>query len=116
MGKILLEGMEFFAYHGHYEEEQIIGTKFIVDIEIDFESGKAEHSDHLSDTVNYQEVYHLVKKEMEINAHLLENVARRIHDSILNVFPKAESVKIKISKINPSLGGKVKQVSFILAN
>jgi dihydroneopterin aldolase len=37
MGKILLEGMEFFAYHGHYEEEQIIGTKFIVDIEIDFE-------------------------------------------------------------------------------
>jgi len=27
MGKILLEGMEFFAYHGHYKEEQIIGTK-----------------------------------------------------------------------------------------
>ena len=116
MGKILLEGMEFFAYHGHYEEEQIIGTKFIVDIEIDFESGKSEHSDHLSDTVNYQEVYHLVKREMEINSHLLENVARRIHDSILSLFPKAKSVQVKISKINPSLGGKVKQVSFILAN
>ena len=116
MGKILLEGMEFFAYHGHYKEEQIIGTKFIVDIEIEFESERAEHSDHLSDTINYQEIYQLVKKEMEINAHLLENVARRILDSVLRMFPKIKGMQIKISKINPPLGGKVQQVSFILAN
>lgn len=116
MGKILLEGMEFFAYHGHYKEEQIIGTKFIVDIEMEFESGKAEHSDHLSDTINYQEIYQLVQKEMEINAHLLERVARRILDSVMQRFLQVKSVQVKISKINPPLGGKVKQVSFILTN
>jgi dihydroneopterin aldolase len=116
MGKILLEGMEFYAYHGHYKEEQIIGTKFIIELEIEFESSMAEHSDHLSDTINYQEIYQLVKKEMEINAHLLESVARRILDAIMHKFPEIKSVQVKISKINPLVGGKVKQVSFILAN
>ena len=116
MGKILLEGMEFFAYHGHYKEEQIIGTKFVVDLEMVFETGLAEYSDHLSDTINYQEVYHVVKKEMEINAHLLESVARRILDAVMRSFPEVKSVQVKISKVNPPLGGKVKQVSCILAN
>jgi len=116
MGKILLEGMEFFAYHGHFKEEQIIGTKFIVDLELMFETGQAEFSDHLGDTINYQEVYLVVKKEMEINAHLLEKVARRILDAVMRSFPQVKSVQVKISKVNPPLGGKVKQVSCILAN
>jgi dihydroneopterin aldolase len=116
MAKILLEGMEFFAYHGHYKEEQIIGTKFIVDLEIVFETRLAEYSDHLADTINYQEVFQVVKKEMEINAHLLESVARRILDAVMKSFPQVKSLQVKISKVNPPLGGKVKQVSCILAN
>ena len=83
---------------------------------MDFESGQAENSDHLSDTINYQEVYQLVKKEMEINAHLLESVARRILDAVQQSFPQVKSVQVKISKINPPLGGKVKQVSCILVH
>jgi dihydroneopterin aldolase len=116
MGKILLEGMEFFAYHGHYKEEQIIGTKFIVDLELVLETVHAEYSDHLNDTVNYQEVYHVVKKEMEINAHLLESVARRILDAVMQSFPGVKAVQVKISKVNPPLGGKVRQVSCVLAS
>jgi dihydroneopterin aldolase len=116
MGKILLEGMEFFAYHGHYREEQIIGTKFIVELEVEFDTMEAEHSDHLSDTINYQEVYQVVKKEMEINAHLLERVARRILDAVMKSFPQVRSLQVKISKVNPPLGGKVRQVTCILAN
>ena len=116
MGKILLEGMEFFAYHGHYQEEQIIGTKFIVDLELEFDTSEAEHSDHLDDTINYQEVYQVVKNEMEINAHLLESVAGRIREKVRQLFPQVMTLQVKISKINPPLGGKVKQVTCILAN
>jgi dihydroneopterin aldolase len=57
MGTILLEGMEFFAFHGCFKEEQIIGTKFIIDLYIDFESTKAEETDHLRDTVDYVGLY-----------------------------------------------------------
>jgi dihydroneopterin aldolase len=116
MGKVLLEGMEFFAYHGHFHEEQIIGTKFIIDLEMDFDTGPAEHSDHLNDTVNYQEVYLIVKHEMEDKSHLLEHVARRILDAVKHSFPQIRNLQVKLAKVNPPLGGKVKQVSCILAN
>jgi dihydroneopterin aldolase len=114
MGKILLEGMEFFSYHGCFKEEQIIGTRFVVDLEMEFDTSPAEASDHLRDTVNYQEVYQVVKNEMEQKSHLLEHVARRILNSIKKSFPMVRSLTVRISKINPSLGGKVRQVSCLL--
>jgi 7,8-dihydroneopterin aldolase/epimerase/oxygenase len=114
MGKILLEGMEFYAYHGHLKEEQIIGTRFLVDLEIDFDTTPAEQSDQLHDTINYQEAYQVIKKVMEVNSHLIEHVARRILDGIRNSFPGLASVKVTVSKIGPPVGGKVKQVSCVL--
>ena len=114
MGKIQLEGMEFFAYHGCFKEEQLIGTKFIVNLEIEFNTSTAEQSDHLHDTLNYQEVYRLVRKEMEIRSHLLEHVGGRILASLKTAFPDAGRMEIKISKVNPPLGGKVGQVSCVL--
>ncbi|MCD4772042.1 MAG: dihydroneopterin aldolase, partial [Bacteroidales bacterium] len=74
MSQISLNGMKFFAYHGCFEEEQVIGTNFIVDLEIETDTSKSEETDELSDTINYQEVYLLVKKEMEQNSKLLEHV------------------------------------------
>ncbi len=115
MATILLDGMEFFAYHGHFKEERIIGTKFIVDVEFDYDSSVAENSDRLPDTLNYQEVYHVVKKEMEITSHLLEHVAKRILAALHLAFPSIITAKVKISKTNPQLGGKVKQVSCVLS-
>jgi 7,8-dihydroneopterin aldolase/epimerase/oxygenase len=115
MGTILLEGMEFFAYHGHFKEERIIGSKFIVEIEYDYESTRAEQSDHLQDATNYQEVFLLVKAEMEKTSHLLEHVARRILTSLKAKYPAISKARVKISKLNPQLGGKVRQVSCVLS-
>ncbi len=114
MSTISIEQMEFYAYHGCFKEEQIIGTRFLVDLYLDTSTEKAEASDDLSDTVNYQEVYLLVKNEMEIKSKLLEHVGRRILDSIKNKYPQLESAEIKISKMNPPLGGKMKSVSLIM--
>ena len=53
MGTILLEGMEFFSFHGCFKEEQIIGTRFIVDLVVDVDTMVAEQSDSLHDTADY---------------------------------------------------------------
>ena len=116
MGKIILEGMEFFAYHGCFHEEQIIGTQFKVDLELEVDTSKAETSDHLKDTINYMEVYGLVQHEMEQKSQLIEHVARRILDAVKTAFPEVSSLEVKISKTNPSLGGKVKQVARVLTD
>jgi dihydroneopterin aldolase len=114
MSTISIEQMEFYAYHGCFKEEQIIGTRFLVDLYMETDTLKAEKSDYLSETVNYQEVYLLVKKEMEIKSKLLEHVGRRILDAVKDKFPEVTSAKLKISKMNPPLGGKMKNVSLTL--
>ena len=116
MGLIEIEGMDFFAYHGCFKEEQVIGTRFIVDAWLTTDTSEAETSDELIHTVNYQAVYALLRHEMEKHSHLLENVARRMIDAIYKDFKEVTYVKIKVSKLNPALahGGKIRQVSVTL--
>ena len=115
MSVISIEGMEFFAYHGCFKEEQVIGTKFRIDLFLDVDTSAAEKSDQLQDTVNYQSVFQLVKKEMETTSKLLEHVGRRILLSINEQFPTVEHARIKIRKLNPPLGGKMDFVSLELS-
>ena len=115
MGIIRIEEMEFFSYHGCFTEEQVIGTRFLVDISLEVDTREAEKSDNLKHTVNYQAVYQVVKAEMEIKSHLLEHVTRRILDAIFNRFPSVINATIKISKLNPALGGKMRCVSLTLS-
>jgi 7,8-dihydroneopterin aldolase/epimerase/oxygenase len=114
MGKIQIEEMEFFSYHGCFPEERVIGTRFLVDIMLDVDTHEAEKSDQLKHTVNYQTVYQVIKKEMEIKSYLLEHVGRRILDSIHEKFPSVNQASVKISKLNPALGGKMGCVSVTL--
>jgi len=116
MGLIEIEGMDFFAYHGCFKEERVIGTRFTVDAWLTTDTSDAESSDDLKHTVNYQAVYALIRREMEQHSHLLEHVASRMIDAIYADFNSVTHVKIKVSKLNPALahGGKIKQVSVIL--
>jgi 7,8-dihydroneopterin aldolase/epimerase/oxygenase len=114
MGLISLHGMEFFAYHGCHEEEQKTGNKFIVDVVFFSNTGKAEESDDLTKTVDYQKVYDVIKTEMETPSKLLEHVTRRIMDALTKNFPSVGQMKITVSKMNPPLGGKVDKVQFSL--
>ena len=114
MGLIQLENMEFYSYHGHYKEEQIVGSKFLVSLTIKTDLSIAAKTDSLKDTVNYHKAYQVVKNEMSKKSHLLENIASRILDALYSGFPEIDSATIKISKINPPVGGKVDCVTVIL--
>jgi dihydroneopterin aldolase len=115
MALIALEGMEFFAYHGCFSEEQIIGTRFEVDLYLEAPTKEAEESDVLSKTINYQEVYLLIKEQMAIKSKLLEHVGRRILNAVLEKHPEIEFAEVKVSKMNPPLGGKLGSVSVTLS-
>ncbi len=103
--------MEFFAYHGCFKEEQLIGNQFLVNLELETETGDAEVSDKLVDTINYQEVYNTIGEQMAVKSHLLEHVGRRILDSLKSRFEGIEKIKVKISKMHPPMGGKMECVS-----
>ena len=115
MGVIEIEGMKFYAFHGHYETERRVGNNFRVDIKLETDLKKAAKTDRLEDTLNYQEVYLVVKKEMQITSYLLENVAQRVLDSLFKNFSEIKKAEVKISKLNPPMGGEIEKVSVILA-
>ena len=113
-GTIHLEDMEFYAFHGHYKEERIVGNKFIVNLDIETDLKAASRSDKLQDALDYQSAYKIVKDQMQIKSHLLEHIAGRILDALLNEFNEIKTVSIKLSKLNPPVGGKVDRISITM--
>ncbi|MBO7594139.1 MAG: dihydroneopterin aldolase [Salinivirgaceae bacterium] len=113
-GVIELEDMEFYAYHGCFKEEQVVGNKFKVTLSMTVDCSLAAATDNIADAANYQTAYQIVSEQMSIKSHLLENVAGRILSALGEKMKGIKSARIKISKMNPPLGGKVGASSVIV--
>jgi len=111
MALIEIEGMEFYAFHGHFAVEKVAGNRFLVNLQIEADCSNAGLTDHLEDTLDYQKAYLAVKEEMAIPSDLLEHVAQRIINRIKDEFPEAQKVSVKVSKMNPPMGGQIRKVS-----
>lgn len=109
---ISIEGMQFFSPIGCFAEEKIVHPHFIVDVYISLDASVAMQDDKLESTINYQEVYLLIKNTMERQHNLIEHASNEIINIILEKYDKALSVKCKIRKTNPPLGGQIAAVAF----
>jgi dihydroneopterin aldolase len=114
MAIIEIEGMEFYAFHGHFKVEKVAGNRFLVNLKIEADCSKAGQTDCLEDTLDYQKAYLVVKEEMAIPSDLLEHVAQRIINRIKTQFPEVKKVMVKVSKMNPPMGGQIERVSVSL--
>ena len=105
MGTISLEGLEFFAYHGYYPEEQRIGNKYALDITIATDFIKAAQEDKLSETVNYETIYQIASIVMKEPAKLLEHIGFNVIEKIREKYPLVANITVRVSKFNPPVGG-----------
>lgn len=107
--------MQFFAYHGCFEQEKIVGNNFCVDLWIETDCEKASESDNIEDALDYQKAYSIVKEQMKIPSNLLEHVCKRILDALYEHFEsRIISSKIKVSKMTPPMGGQIENVNVTL--
>ena len=106
--------MEFYAFHGHFEVEKVAGNRFLVNLKMEADLSKAGQTDRLEDTLDYQKAYRAIQEEMAIPSDLLEHVAQRIINRIKSEFQEAEKVLVKVSKMNPPMGGQIEKVSVTL--
>ncbi len=118
MATIALQGLRFFARHGYYEEEQILGNTFLLDVIVNAETEMAAVTDELYEpaeeeeeatepaptTVNYELLYFICQREMKEPAKLLENVVERIASRI-QAFDNVTGYLVRLRKQNPPLGG-----------
>lgn len=95
--KVVLQGLEFHARHGVFEVESLLGSRFIVDIELYYPF--AWISDDLKEAINYATVYEWVKQEVtEDQYQLIEVLASSIAQRILIEEERVERVLVRIHK------------------
>lgn len=114
MGKIILENIRIYSNHGCLDEEALIGSDYLIDLEVEADLSKSAQTDDLSDTVDYVHLNKIVKEEVMIRSKLLEKVADRILQRIQTEIPVVSYAKVKLSKMNPPIGGNVQKVSIVL--
>lgn len=108
--KIAVEGIKLYAYHGCLPEEEKIGTFYITDVYIETDFSEAAQTDNLNKTVDYVDVYTIVKEEMAIRSKLIEQVGQRIFTRIKHELQGISGLEVKISKLNPPMNGNVDRV------
>ncbi len=122
MRKIVLEGMLFHACHGYYQEEQIVGNQYQVDVYLDTFIELADKNvklpmDDISTTINYETIYNICKLEMKKPVKMIETLAASILAKIKSYYKDIEHpddyqvtikhIRVRVSKFNPPMGGKI---------
>ncbi len=106
--RILLEGLQFYGYHGVYPEERQLGQRFAVDVAVELDLASAGRSDALEATVSYGALYQTVRAVVEGEAReLLEAVAEAIARAIVQEYPTVQAVTVRVWKLAPPIAGAV---------
>lgn len=99
MDSIQIRDLEVYCHHGVLKEETVLGQKFLVSLTLYMDTRLSGICDDLSKSIDYAEVSHFVKREMEKkNFKLIEAVAEHLARSILLTFPKVEKIRVEIKK------------------
>ncbi len=114
MYTINIRSIHIYAYHGCLQEEAVIGGDYVVNVSLQGDFANAASDDKLDETVDYVDVYKIVKHEMGIRSKLIEHVAKRIADNLKNTFASITSLSVEVIKKNPPIGGEVDEVSVIV--
>ena len=101
---VALHDLHFFFYHGVLEEEKKIGNNYVVNVSLEFHEN-AEVITHISGTIDYEEVYNIIRRRMSIPTPLLETVAMEAGNQIHNEFPDLKSIAVAIRKMHPPIEG-----------
>jgi 7,8-dihydroneopterin aldolase/epimerase/oxygenase len=99
-----LYNLQFSSFHGIHEEEKILGNEYIVDASVEFHEER-EVITSIKDTIDYEDIYNIIKERMSEPSPLLETVVMEIGNEIHNEFPQVRSINISLKKMYPPIEG-----------
>jgi len=113
--QIVLTGIHGFGYHGLFEQERKDGQDFFVDLTLAVDLKPASQSDAIADTVNYAEITDLVVEEITSNpVNLIEKLAARIAERVLNQHLKVKSVTVTVHKPQAPVAAQLKDIAVVV--
>ena len=100
--KIKLENLNFYGYHGVYNKEIKDGQEFILNLDISYNYN--DSSDSVSKTIDYIELYNLLKKIFnKTRYNLLETLGNEIINQVLDNYASIYYIKVNIRKPSISI-------------
>lgn len=110
--QILITGVHGFGYHGLLEHERTNGQDFFVDVVLNVDLQAVSQSDSIDETVNYAEITDLVVTEITTNpVSLIERLAGRIAERILNSYTRVNSLSITVHKPQAPVSASLKDIA-----
>ena len=100
---ISIEDVRFYANHGVFEQEQVVGNEFSVSVSIEMPVIKTIENDDLADTISYADIYDVVSFEMKQTSKLIENVAYRILNNIRKKWNEVDKISVKVENLSPPI-------------
>lgn len=101
---IHINNIRLHARHGVLPQEQLTGNDYIINVRASYDISRAMQTDDVADTLNYAEVYNIIKEEMSVPSKLIEHVAGRIANRLMDSYSQISSVMLRITKCNPPMG------------
>jgi len=99
MDSIIARGLTFLGCHGVEEQEKNNPQTFKVDLEMFLDLQTAGATDDLKNTINYDQVFHVVEKIVaEESYDLIEALADHIARTLLLQFPQMNSLEVTVYK------------------
>jgi dihydroneopterin aldolase len=109
---IVINDLRIYAYHGVGEQEQRVGNNFSLTIRVGYDATRAMESDDIADAVSYADIVETAKRVMATPSRLLEHVAKRLADAILEQYSTVTSLSIEILKITPPISADLASAGF----
>jgi len=112
MDKIFLEGMQFYGFHGLFPEENKLGQRFNVDLELFMDLSVPGRTDYMHDSIHYGQAFEIVREIVEGEAKkLIEAVAEQIAADLLRQFDLLQACCVKVIKPDAPIPGHFKSVA-----
>jgi dihydroneopterin aldolase len=99
-----LHNLHFNSFHGIHEEEKILGNEYLIDASVKFHEER-EVITSIQDTINYEDIYNIIKERMSVPTPLLETIVMEIGNEIHIEFPQVRSINISLKKMYPPIEG-----------
>jgi len=109
--KLSIAGAQFYAYHGVKNEEQHLGGKYEVDLEMYYDATHAIINDDVNLALNYEEAFFCIEEVIAgENYHLIETLAREILNLLMEKFPELQKAKVRVRKMGVPIRRIVKYI------
>ncbi len=109
--KLSIKSAEFYAYHGVKSEEQSLGGKYEIDLDMYYKATEAVVNDDVQDALNYEEAMYCIEEVINSDPyHLVETIANEILNLAMEKFPQLIKATVRVRKMSVPIRRVVKYI------